>query len=398
MPEFSIYEGYIPKLEKKLKTIANKCKKFGCEFTYNVIGEEYKDIEIEGITHKIKFVRIEAEGTAKVNDWVFVASVNHTSNGNIIRTTNNSVEIPKRYYDSDSYCEHCKTKRTRKDTYIVYNEKTKEFKQVGKSCLRDFTGGLSSEAIAGYYSFFDSLENYQNDTSFFSSRCIRYYPTFDVLLYFAETIKHFGFVKTDNVDKWPTAYRGLDYYSVDNNGFLFDVKERKSFRDDMNRVNFNAESKENKELVKKAIEWLETQEDNNTYIHNLKTIIKNEYMTSKNAGFLASLFPTYYRAMEREEERNNRRKNSKHIGEIGKKINFDVDNIKFITAWENMYNNYTYMYRITDTYGNICIWKKTGGIDEETLNKSKKCVATVKAHSEFNGVKQTELIRCKFSV
>ena len=34
------------------------------------------------------------------------------------------------------------------------NEKTKEFKQVGKSCLKDFTRGLSAESIAYYYSFF----------------------------------------------------------------------------------------------------------------------------------------------------------------------------------------------------------------------------------------------------
>lgn len=34
---------------------------------------------------------------------------------------------------------------------------TGEFKQVGRSCLKDFTGGLDASAVAQYISFFDEL-------------------------------------------------------------------------------------------------------------------------------------------------------------------------------------------------------------------------------------------------
>ena len=74
----------------------------------------------------------------------------------------------------------------------------------------------------------------------------------------------------------------------------------------MKSVGFNAQSKDNKELVKRAIAWLDTQPDSNNFIHNLKIIVKNEYVNTKNLGFLASLIPTYYKAVEYEERNRDR--------------------------------------------------------------------------------------------
>jgi len=397
---YSIYEGNLEKLEKKLKTISNKCIKFGCTFKYEIIGEEYRDIKIEGIEHKIKFIIIEAEGIAKVNDWVFVASVEHTSSGNIINKAIHDIEIPERYYNSGSFCEHCNTKRSRKDTYIIMNEKTKEFKQVGKSCLKDFTGGLSAESIAYYYSFFDELEKEQNNTNFYSVGFSKYYDTNVILHYIAETIKHFGFMKTDS-DR-PTAYRSFDYYLVDHKGYIFTEEERTQYRNEMDRVNFNINSKDTKELVKKATEWILIQNDDNNFIHNLKVIVKQDYITYKHLGILASLFAVYKRSIDNEEftkkkenEINKQRNNSNYVGNIGDKITFDVANFKYVTGWQNSFGGYVTMYRIIDTLGNIYIWKTSSNVEYKTETDFKKCIGTVKAHTEFNQIKQTELIRCK---
>ena len=41
---YSILEANMERLEKKLTRIQNKCKKFGCSFTYEKVGEEFKTL------------------------------------------------------------------------------------------------------------------------------------------------------------------------------------------------------------------------------------------------------------------------------------------------------------------------------------------------------------------
>lgn len=56
---FSIYEGFVPALEKKIKTIQNKCKKYGCSFIYEKVGEEFKEVptgERDPFTNKMIYV------------------------------------------------------------------------------------------------------------------------------------------------------------------------------------------------------------------------------------------------------------------------------------------------------------------------------------------------------
>lgn len=143
---YTIHEGNMQKAEKKLTTLKNKCEKYGCNFKCDVIGELFAEVEEGRIA---KFFVLDVEGEAKVNGWRFVATVEHTEAGNIIRAFDNTVEIPERYRTSEAVCEHCNSKRRRKDTYLIVNE-SGEFKQVGKSCLKDFTNGLTAEAIAAY--------------------------------------------------------------------------------------------------------------------------------------------------------------------------------------------------------------------------------------------------------
>lgn len=125
--KYAIYEGNIDRLEKKLKRISNKCKAYGCDFHYEQTGEEFRELKDEkGNKYTARFVLVEAEGTAIINDWEFIAELEHTENGNII-TGVAGVEVPERYYTSKPMCEHCNSKRYRKNTYIVRNKTTGEF-------------------------------------------------------------------------------------------------------------------------------------------------------------------------------------------------------------------------------------------------------------------------------
>lgn len=203
--KYAIYEGNIDRLEKKLKRISNKCKAYGCDFHYEQTGEEFRELKDEkGNKYTARFVLVEAEGTAIINDWEFIAELEHTENGNII-TGVAGVEVPERYYTSKPMCEHCNSKRYRKNTYIVRNKTTGEFKQVGKSCLKDFTHGMSAEAVTQYMSLFDTL--IEGETPEPGCSYQRYVNTKEYLSYVAETIRHFGYTRSSD-EGISTAIRG----------------------------------------------------------------------------------------------------------------------------------------------------------------------------------------------
>ena len=99
---YLIHESNLERLEKKLTTISNKCKKYNCEFQYEVVGEQFVTTE-ERVD---KYIEVEVEGTAKVNDWVFVATINFHEAGNVVRKCGNiEVEIPERFYMDFPYRE-----------------------------------------------------------------------------------------------------------------------------------------------------------------------------------------------------------------------------------------------------------------------------------------------------
>lgn len=384
---YEIFEGNLDRLEKKLTRIANKCKKYGCNFEYEKVGETFRKLKDDDNREYIaRFIQIETVGTAIINDWRFIASVEHTKNGNIVKKCCYDVDVPQKYYTSKPICEHCGSNRYRKNTYIVQNVQTGEFKQVGKSCLADFTNGMSAEYAAHYISLFDTLIEGEYIES--GCRAKNYIEIGEALRYVAETTKHFGYVKADG--ERPTKYRARDYYEADHRmaGLLQEELER-----EMREVSFDVNSDYAKDISQKALEWVLIQEANSEYMHNLKTVCSASHVTFENFGILASLIPSYNRAIEREQrievERNADMK-SEHIGKIGDRITILISDCRVVTSWETQYG-VTVIYKIIDESGNVFTWKTSGGIAEDT----KKISATIKSHNEYNGMKQTELTRCR---
>lgn len=374
---YPIFEGNMPRLEKKLNRIKNKCKKYGCEFSYKVVGEEYR--KHEGMA--IRFILVEAEGTAVINGWEFVAEVEHTENGNIIRGT--GIEVPERYYHCEPICEHCKTNRRRKYVYIVRNTQTGEFKMVGKSCLNDYTHGMNAEFAAAYLSLFDELVKGEavGGDSF-----DRYISVDRAMSFIAETIKHFGYHRTNEFDS--TAGRAFLYMDV----YFGNVpRDYRAVKKEMKEIGFDPNGHE--EEIAEIKEWVENHGEDNNYFHNLKTVLGQEYVTSRNFGIIASAFPAYNKDLERkrkEQERKKEAEKSQYVGSEGERITIEVKDFRIITGWETQWGRVV-VYRIVDTNGNVYTWKTSGFLPDD----AKICKATVKGHKEYRGERQTEVARLK---
>lgn len=329
-----------------------------------------------------------------MNNWEFVASVEHTKNGNIL-TGIQGIKVPERYYTGNPVCEHCNSNRYRKYTYIVRNKETGEFKQVGRSCLKDFTYGMSAEAITQYISLFDTL--IEGETPDPGCHIERYLSKEEYLAYAAETIRHFGYIRTGD-DGRSTASRAMDYYQAAR-GIALTRWYLEQLQDEMEHVNFNIESPETVQLVKEALDWIGCQSEDSTYMHNLKTVCGLDYVTYKNFGLLASLFPAYNRDLEKTAKRKavfDAESGSEYVGKVKDRIMVKVRSVKCVTSWETDYG-ITRVYKIIGENGNVYTWKTGKFIDdEESANIS--IIGTIKAHTEFRGIKQTELTRCRIAV
>lgn len=401
MKQYAILEGNMERLMKKITRIQNKCRKYGCYFHFAEVGEEFREVKDDlGETRLARFVLVEAEGTAIVNGWKFIASVEHTEKGNIIRAACD-VEIPARYYTSDPVCEHCNSKRFRKDTFIVMNEETGEFKQVGKSCLCDFTHGMSAEGVASYTALFDEL--IKGETPDGNGWGERYFDTAEFLQYVAETIRAFGYRKNDPYsNERSTRDRASDYLILDHGGFrgFFETAIREQLQKEMEQVSFNPENPESVKLAENARAWALAQAEETTYMHNLITACKLDRVSFKHFGILASLFPTYDRELEyqarkaaeeaKRKAEHERGLKSVWIGNLKDRITVSVESFKCVTSWETEYGT-TRIYKIVDNAGNVFTWK-TGTFLEDGITT---ITGTVKAHNEYKGIKQTELTRCR---
>ena len=400
MNTYFIHEANLERLEKRLTTIRNKCRKNGTSFSYSLTGNvEYRDHEDEnGDTVKIKYLEVAAEGKVEHGPWEFVAVLEHHSSGNVIRNYNKSIEVPERYRTCGPTCEHCNKIRSRKDTYIIFNNDTQEFKQVGTGCLKEYTQGLDAEEVARYISLFDTL--IQGEAVSGSGSFERYFNIREVLMYAFETVKHFGYEKADYYERYTrtTRERTMDYLAVDTNTTRWMTpKQIEQLKDEMQSVSFNAESQ--KDRVEDSLKWIANQEANNNYMNNLKVVCSEDWCTGRDLGILISLVITYKRALDEEiaktlrEKEREAEKQSEYLGIVGDKIHFTTAKIECIWSGENQFG-ISYLYKMTDTSGNIVMWSTDKGLD---LDNNFNVSCSIKKLEDYKGVKQTWVTRCRLS-
>ena len=393
MNTYYIHESNIERLRKKMTRIRNKCAKYGCEFFYEEIGEEFQEVEYDGETIVAKYILVQAEGTAIVNGWEFVATLDPSyGEENIIRCAKD-IEVPDHFRTAELECEHCHSKRHRKNTYIIHNVETGEFKQVGSSCLCDFTGGLSAEGIAGYIQLFDSL--IQGEAPSEGFEVSTYIEIKDILAYAYLYTKHLGYRNSES--DYPTKVMVIQAYEYDSrNCNKYTKEEVEEYR---NKYHPDYSSDEVIDYVDNCLEYVRNCEEDTTYFNNLKILANAPYIHYRDIGFVTSMVAVYNRHLRDKaykakiaEKNKLEAEASEHVGNVKDRITIIPKDIFLVTSWETIYGM-TSRYKITGEDNNIYMWDCStyieGGRDVVSIT------GTVKKHDEWNGVKQTWLTRCR---
>ena len=130
-------------------------------------------------------------------------------------------------------------------------------------------------------------------------------------------------------------------------------------------------------------------------LDNVWVLLRSGYCKCSHFGYIAYgplAFDRYKQRLAREAEweaaKNAERQASDYVGKVGERITVDVADVKLLTSWEGEWG-LTFLYKIIDTAGNVLIWYAS-----RTIEEAKKLRATVKDHSERDGIKQTIVTRC----
>lgn len=87
---------------------------------------------------------------------------------------------------------------------------------------------------------------------------------------------------------------------------------------------------------------------------------------------------------------------STYLGEVGKRVRGLRATFLHEAYFDGMYGR-TYIANMVTDQGNVLVWKSSSGLPPEVRKPGAvlELTATIKAHTEYKGVKQTMLARCK---
>lgn len=383
---YAIYEGLYPTLEYKISRIIKKCERYGGTFTFKKVSEEIRPVKSEsGYIYNYKFFIVEVEGTAKINDWEFIGTIDIFPQGNIIRRANTEIQIPGRFYSTKNVCEHCQTARTRKALYLIHNVKTDDWKQVGGDCLKLYTNGLNMEYISAYM---DGLTELESCGTVPEGSEKKYFPVFDIIRYAYLLNKKIGYRNTQtNVYATKTLisyffqYDDLQKAVQEINRNINRKVEPKDFE-----INVNAE-------ISEIINYYKNQNSDSEFIRNVKILLDEGYAKQEHFGFLCYL-PEGYARYTREQKEKEIAAKPEYFGEIGKRYTLHVESVDCVARYDTAYGT-TRIYKINLENGIQVTWKTTNSLVPCTDYTYDKFTFTVKSHTEYRGEKQTEVTRGK---
>ena len=396
-------------LEARIEKLNRKAVKLGLDpmvlSVIDTVEKTFKGRDRDGITDSwtLSFSKVRIDGQSPViAGWKFVATLEGMPEGagNLLHVSPfyGEGDLPEKYRTEKATCDHCGVNRMRRDTFVVKNIDTGEFKQVGRQCLKDFLGyNASPERMLSHASFmsgFGSLLSDAEDDCYGS--CGGYVPdgfgikTFLRVAAAAVRVQH-GYTNRERAgDVWAATTGGAAWYS------LMPKKGNPlclGGSDEDGRIGVEDGDTE---LANEALWWavvsMASKSHVSDYESNLLTLIRADWVDAKNAGLAASLLAVYLREKGQGFEKKEK-VISQWVGEIKKRSEFLLTCVKKI-SFETMYGWMTInVYR--DAVGNALVWKTASDIDGYREGDKIRVQATVKDHADYNGTQQTVLTRMK---
>lgn len=422
---YMIPEENVENLEKKFNAAARKIRKINPALEPTMTKGDHTivlvrkvvlrpcDCRSEATVKEVPYearrveLKIPDEAVFAENNWAFGGSVEPSGveGKNFVNVNLSGKDlgfiVPSKYFTANPCtCDYCNTNRKRNKTYLVVNRETGEWKQLGKECLKLFVTGIDVDAIATFESFIKEAEETANPgDEFFYNRRPRFVKVADALALACAVYRERGYLATrdavgnsnDLCNKNIVQRKLAQQYGYDSD-FL---NISNSVRNEIDEIAVKTTTAIAKEDVEVAVEMVKRFPDE-PYYNNLKVIVENEYIPLNKLGLLVSIpkaIDRYEDEKKKQEEKERLAAESDYLGSVGEKISVNFVSGREVACCETQFG-LLHIYEFKDANGNTVVWKSSSSKDIPEIGV---VAGTVKSHEEYNGIKQTVILRAKIT-
>jgi hypothetical protein len=348
----------------------------------------------------LTFARYEFVSLIEEEDGVFVS-----------KTVPNKT-IPTYYITDKSYhgcCDHCKQKRARKSTYIIFDKEENKFIQVGSSCINEFLVKDVERLVREVFYVFDTFSDFEDEPLFYRSKKEDCYPFINflgvitTLTNFGENFVSITYANNHQVQSTVGTFKEILYYYSHRNE---KSKSKGSFsQETIEKIEKMFKTIQPKEehyaFAEKVIEWVGTLgTSKNEYLINLHQYFKaykDNCVPDSKLGWVASAVSAYYKAHKEEKVApETTSTKSEYVGAEGERVAVKgtIITMRFMT-YDTQFQmlKKTYLFKVQDDNGNILVAFSQAKLEGLTEGDYVEVKATVKKHETFQNIKQTRITR-----
>jgi hypothetical protein len=395
---YAIPVSSFARFEKDIERLARRAKRLGFTApTFEVVGTITKKKSTiyagagllpETITRSVECRQVRIiDAQFGVKGFSFVATLEHVhGGGGTIVHAKPGEKVPACYGTARPLCDHCNTIRNRLETFVLREDATGTYKQVGRNCLADYLGRDAERVAMSFQALVDatSIARAYSDESSFEERGV--YQKFSLLASYlpvvAQVVMDHGFVslKKAQEDESLTTTRSRADRAFGGHDKAFKLTEAAT------------------KLANEVIDWAENlpeaegdDDGADHYLPNIGKIARSRIVTDKQRGIVASMITAFRRATAPKANAS-----SEYVGTVGQKIvvGVTVRQVIAVRGYATYHHESTaYLHLMNDADGNEIVWKSSGTKLEEGVSYVLR--GTVKKQSEYREVKQTTLTRCE---
>ena len=337
--------------------------------------------------------------------WEVVAVLDHlTGGGNAVVHVLPGHELPSEWWSAGPDCDHCNVFRERNQTIIVAKRGRGghyDFRNVGKSCLKEYTGIDPQHALA--------LAAFYRATGMTGQQGVRHEaPLQDWLEWVAVAVRIDGrYISKATADRENV---GADYgggYSTSSPAYRPRIDTTVTSAHSYQQMAFNrydeaaaageVPTDQDRALVGAVRAYVATLDPaQSTYHHNLVALFRADCLLWNLHGLAASAFAGYLReqrALAEATERAAQQRPSEYLGMPGERVELPRVKVVGLNVTEGNYGD-THIYRFRTPEGDKATWFSTNDMGL-SVGQEVGLRGTVKKTEEYRGEKGTILTRCR---
>lgn len=374
---FSIRTERLEWLQEQIAKLNKRADKIGCPHLQVEVGVSSVVPEKDRLGREVFVSRTSVKIVGEVpkyEGWIFAATMQHLADGECIIHNISLFEAPANYRNAGPNCEHCNYKRRRNDTYLVYNEETGEWKQVGSTCIDDFLGGKGLDALAKQADLIAQALGLGDSATYGDEAG----PSGFGIAYYLSMC--FSAIEQQ------TRFIGRKVAREQGGTATADLAL--SLMDDPETVI----SDDHRAKALKVVEWVLNVQDPaegepplSEFIHNCRAVARQGYVTPRLAGYAAATIVAFERATRESDPASER---SQHVGQVGERlrdIRVRVREIRDMTD-----RGFGYLHTVIDRNHSLYSFFYKQPLQQ---GQCYTITGTVKEHREFRGVATTSINR-----